>query len=171
MVCSGEYAEFHLGVSQQNIPDTATDEVKKEAVLSAMNTSMTRINGVFEKDLSVKMVIVNDNNKIIFLDAATDGISDGHPSTMINEVQTICDNSIGDANYDIGHIFSIGGDGLAGLGVVCISGQKARGVTGRSQPVGDPYDIDFVAHEMGHQFGATHTLKIIVMVTEQILQQ
>jgi hypothetical protein len=157
LVCSAEYSEFHLGVSQQNIPDTATDEVKKEAVLSAMNTSMTRINGIFEKDLSIKLVIVNDNNKIIFLDAATDGISDGSPSTMINEVQTICDNSIGDSNYDIGHIFSIGGDGLAGLGVVCISGQKARGVTGRSQPVGDPYDIDFVAHEMGHQFGATHT--------------
>lgn len=157
LVCSGEYAQFHLGASQQNIPDTATDQVKKAAVLSAINTSMTRINGVFEKDLSLKLELVGTNDQIIFLDAATDNISDGNPDTMINEVQTICDTTIGNANYDIGHIFSVGGDGLAGLGVVCVTGQKARGVTGRSQPVGDPYDIDFVAHELGHQFGATHT--------------
>jgi hypothetical protein len=157
LACSGEYAQFHLGASQQNIPATATEQVKKAAVLSAMNTSITRINGVFEKDLAVKFVLVNDNDKVIFLDTNTDGITDGSPNTMINEVQTICDAEIGDLNYDIGHVFSVGGDGLAGLGVVCLSGQKARGVTGRSQPVGDPYDIDFVVHEIGHQFGANHT--------------
>lgn len=157
LVCSGEYAQFHLGASQQNVSESATDQVKKEAVLSALNTSITRINGIFEKDLSVKLQLVSNNDKLIFLDADTDGITDGTPDTMINEVQTICDAEIGNANYDIGHIFSIGGDGLAGLGVVCITGQKARGVTGRSQPVGDPYDIDFVVHEFGHQFGATHT--------------
>lgn len=157
LVCSGEYAQFHLGVGQQNIPDTATDAVKKAAVLSAMNTSITRINGIFEKDLSVKLELVGNNDNLIFLDETTDGITDGDPNTMIDEVQTICDAQIGSANYDIGHIFSVGGDGLAGLGVICIPGQKARGVTGRSQPVGDPYDIDFVVHELGHQFGATHT--------------
>jgi hypothetical protein len=157
IVCSGEYAQFHLGASQQNVASDATDEVKKAAVLSAMNTSMTRINGVFEKDLAVKMVIVADNDKVIFLDAASDGLSDGNANTMINEVQEKCDALIGDANYDIGHIFSIGGSGLAGLGVVCVSGSKARGVTGIPSPVGDPYDIDYVAHEIGHQFGATHT--------------
>ena len=157
LVCSGEYAQFHLGPTQQNIPDTATDLVKKEAVLSAMNTSLTRLNGVFEKDLSIKLVLVNDNEEVIFLDADTDFITDGDAGTMINEVQSICDSNIGNSNYDIGHIFSTGGSGLAGLGVVCVTGQKARGVTGIGSPVGDPYDIDYVAHEMGHQFGATHT--------------
>ena len=118
---------------------------------------MTRVNGVFEKDLAVTMVIVGNNDDVIFLDAATDGITDGDPNAMIGEVQTIADSQIGTANYDIGHIFSIDGSGLASLGVVCRTGQKARGVTGRSSPIGDPYDIDYVAHEMGHQFGATHT--------------
>lgn len=155
LVCSGEYAQFHL--TRQNVSSTATDAVKKAAVLSAMNTSMTRINGVFEKDLAVKMVIVANNDDVIFLDEDTDNITDGNANTMIDEVQSICDSEIGTANYDIGHIFSVGGDGLAGLGVVCVSGQKARGVTGIASPIGDPYDIDYVAHEMGHQFGATHT--------------
>ncbi|MEN8703318.1 MAG: reprolysin-like metallopeptidase [Polaribacter sp.] len=155
VVCSGEYAQFHI--NREGIASSATDEDKKAAVLSAMNTSLTRINGVFEKDLGVKMVLVENNTNIIFLDANTDGITDGSASTMINEVQGICDLQIGTANYDIGHIFSIGGSGLAGLGVVCRDGQKARGVTGISSPVNDPYDIDYVAHEIGHQFGATHT--------------
>ncbi|WP_299049846.1 reprolysin-like metallopeptidase [uncultured Polaribacter sp.] len=155
IVCSGEYAQFHL--SNQNIPESATIQVKKAAVLSAMNTTLARVNGIFEKDLSVKMELVDNNDEIIFLDADNDGITDGNPNTMINEVQTICDNRIGNANYDIGHIFSIGGDGLASLGVVCETGSKARGVTGRNEPIGDPYDIDFVVHEIGHQFGATHT--------------
>jgi hypothetical protein len=155
LVCSGEYAQFHL--ENQNVSETASESEKKIAVLSAMNTSMTRVNGVFEKDLSVKMEIVADNEKVIFLDAKTDNITDGDPDKMIDEVQTIADSEIGNENYDIGHIFSTGGSGLAGLGVVCITGQKARGVTGRSSPIGDPYDIDYVAHEMGHQFGASHT--------------
>jgi len=155
LVCSGEYAQFHL--NNQGISSDASDAEKKAAVLSAMNTSMTRINGVYERDLGVKMEIIEDNEQIIFLDAATDGITDGSAGTMINQVQNICDNTIGNANYDIGHIFSIGGAGLAGLGVVCSSGSKARGVTGISTPLGDPYDIDYVSHEMGHQFGANHT--------------
>ncbi|MFY9241952.1 MAG: reprolysin-like metallopeptidase [Polaribacter sp.] len=155
LVCSGEYSQFHL--TRQGVSSIASEAVKKAAVLSAMNTSMTRINGVFEKDLGVKMVIVGNNANVIFLDANSDNITDGNAGTMINEVQTICDAQIGNANYDIGHIFSIGGDGLAGLGVVCRSGEKARGVTGIGSPVNDPYDIDYVAHEIGHQFGATHT--------------
>ena len=155
LVCSGEYAQFHL--NDQGIASDASDADKKAAVLSAMNTSMTRINGVYERDLGVRMEIVDNNDQVIFLDAATDGITDGNAGTMIGQVQNICDTTIGTANYDIGHIFSTGGSGLAGLGVVCVSGNKARGVTGIGTPMGDPYDIDYVSHEMGHQFGANHT--------------
>lgn len=152
---TGEYSQFHL--TNQSVPSTATDATKKAAVLSAMNTTMARVNLVYERDLSVKMVIVSDNEKLIFLDANTDNLSNSSATSLIAESQRICDNVIGNSNYDIGHTFSTGAGGLAGLGVVCVTGQKGRGVTGRTNPIGDPYDIDYVAHEIGHQFGANHT--------------
>ncbi|MFD0964661.1 zinc-dependent metalloprotease [Pseudofulvibacter geojedonensis] len=155
LACTGEYAQFHL--NQQGVPGSATDAVKKAAVLSAMNTTMTRVNGVYERDVAVRMVIVANNTSVIFLNAATDNLDNNDAGTLIDQSQTVCDANIGSANYDIGHTFSTGGGGLAALGVPCINGSKAQGITGSSTPMGDPYDIDYVAHELGHQFGANHT--------------
>jgi hypothetical protein len=155
LACTGEYAQYHL--NQQGIPGGATDAVKKAAVLAAMNVAMTRVNGVYERDLSLTMIIVANNTDIIYLNAATDPYTNNSGGTMLGQNQTTCDAVIGNANYDIGHVFSTGGGGIAGLRVPCRTGQKARGVTGLTSPIGDVFFIDFVAHEMGHQYGANHT--------------
>lgn len=142
---TGEYTTFHGGT----IP----------LAMAAMVTTMTRVNGIYEKTISTTMVMVANNNQLIYTNAFTDPFTNGDPGTMINENQTNTTNIIGSANYDIGHVFGTNSGGLAGLGVVCLSGNKARGVTGSGAPIGDPFDIDYVAHEIGHQFGANHTFR------------
>jgi gliding motility-associated-like protein len=153
--CTGEYAKFHL--NDQNIAPSATDAIKKAAVLAAMNISMTRVNGVFEKEVALTMQLVANNETLIFLDPATDGYTSNDDFKMIDESQTKCNALIGTANYDIGHLFNTGFSGLAELSSPCRSNAKASAVSGRDPVKGDSFDIDFVAHEMGHQFGATHT--------------
>ncbi len=143
LACSGEYAAFHGGTVA--------------LALAAEVTTMNRVNGVFEMDFNVRMIIIANNNLITYTNAATDPYSNGNPNAMITQNQTNTDAVIGSANYDIGHVFGTNSGGLAGLGVVCLASNKARGVTGSGAPVGDAFDIDYVAHEIGHQFGGNHT--------------
>ncbi len=148
-----EYAQYHWQAAGLTSGDTEAD--KKAAVLAELNVLMTRVNGIYERDLSITMTLVGNNEDIIFIDS--DNFSNSNAGTLINESQSEIDAIIGSANYDIGHTASTGGGGLAGLGVVCIGGNKARGITGLPTPVGDVYYVDYVSHEMGHQFGANHS--------------
>jgi chitodextrinase len=151
MACTIEYAAFHVTAAGLN---GGTLAQKKAAVLSAMVVTMTRVNGVFENDMALRMNLVATNDLVIFIDS--DSFDNANSSTLINQSQTVIDANIGSANYDIGHTVSTGGGGLAQLQSPC-GASKARGITGQGSPVGDPFDIDYVAHEMGHQWGGNHT--------------
>lgn len=154
LACTEEYAAYHINAAGVN---AGTLQQRQEAILAAMNTTMTRVNGIYERDMSLTMVIIPNNLPIMFLlPENPDDLNNNNGGTLINQIQAVVDNLIGPANYDIGHVFSTGGGGIAQLNSPCTS-NKARGVTGQNNPVGDPFDIDYVAHEMGHQYGATHT--------------
>jgi hypothetical protein len=145
--CNAEYGNIFAG--------SGTDAQKKANILAQMNITMTRVNGVYEKDLAVTMEIVPNNDLIIYFGSTT---TDPWSGEFNNKTQQVIDAAIGNANYDIGHNFNTSGGGNAGcIGCVCTTGSKGSGYTGSSNPTGDPFDIDYVAHEMGHQFGGYHT--------------
>lgn len=146
VACTGEYAQAVGGAASA------------AALHAAIVTTVNRVVGVCEKELALRFTLIANNQIIEYRDPATDPFTgNNNAGTLINESQTVIAGNIGTANFDIGHTFSTGGGGLAGLGVVCNAGSKARGITGSPNPVGDAYDIDFVAHEMGHQLGGNHT--------------
>ncbi len=140
---TGEYTSFHGG--------TVADG------LAAIVETINRINEVYERDFAIRFELIANNDDVIYTNGSTDPYSNNNAGALINESQTNIDAIIGSANYDLGHTVSTGGGGLAGLGVVCLNGNKASGITGSGSPVGDPFDIDYVAHEVGHQFGGSHT--------------
>jgi subtilisin-like proprotein convertase family protein len=147
MSCTGEYGALFIG-------NATTDFEKKSNIMAQMVITMTRVNGVYEKELGITFQFVPKNFDIMYFDALTDPWS-GEYNDM---TQLVIDAAIGDANYDIGHNFNTDGGGNAGcIGCVCNSGNKGSGMTGRSDPTGDSFDIDYVAHEIGHQMGGYHT--------------
>ena len=146
--CNAEYGNLFAG-------STGTDAQKKANILAQMNITMTRVNGIYERDLAITMEIVPNNNLIIYYGSTSADPWSGEYNT---KTQQVIDGAIGNANYDIGHNFNTSGGGNAGcIGCVCTTGSKGSGYTGSSNPTGDAFDIDYVAHEMGHQFGGYHT--------------
>ena len=129
----------------------------KALALSAMVTTMNRVNGVYEREVSVHMNLIANTDALIYLTAATDPYTATGACNLRPQNQTNIDAVTGNANYDIGHLFAMSAGGCATTNSVCNNALKAYGVTGNSNPVGDPFDIDYVAHEMGHQFNCPHT--------------
>jgi len=148
VACTGEYAVAATGLSAPTVAQT----------LAKIVTTVNRLNSVYEKEVAIRLSLVPTETLIVYTNPSTDPFNgNNNPNMLINESQSVITASIGSANFDIGHTFSTGGGGLANLGCVCQNSNKAKGITGSNSPVGDPYDIDYVAHEVGHQFGGNHT--------------
>lgn len=138
---TGEYTQFHGG--------TIAD------ALAAINATVTRVNAIFETDLAIRLEVVANNDAVIFTNPGTDP----YQGNFNTEVQTTLTANIGELNYDVGHLFHQDtNNGNAGfIGSVCQDNQKGSAFSSGTSPQGDLFDLDFVAHELGHQFGANHT--------------
>lgn len=141
VAASGEYTQYHGGTV--------------EGALAAINATITRVNVVFGTDLGVQLSLVASNTNVIYTDPETDPFG----SDLNDEIQETLTANIGEEHYDIGHLFhQDNNNGNAGfVGAVCQDNKKGSAFSSGQFPEGDGYDIDFVAHEMGHQFGAFHT--------------
>lgn len=142
----------------------ATSSSQVALVLAAINATLTRCNGVYEKDLAIHLNLIAATTNVIYYNASTDPYSNastGASGSWNSELQSTLNSVIGAANYDIGHLFGAsGGGGNAGcIGCICTDASKGSGFTSPADgiPQGDNFDIDYVVHEVGHQLGANHT--------------
>lgn len=146
LACTYEYA----------VAVTGTTTPTKPQVLAAMTTTINRVNGIYERELGATLEFIPNNDALIWTTNSSAVFDNNNPYSLILQNSNFINSTIGSNNFDIGHIFSTGGGGLATLACIC-SNNKAEGVTGTSNPQGDPYDVDYVSHEMGHQLGADHS--------------
>jgi hypothetical protein len=158
--CNAEYSNYFGAFSSADVAK----------VLAAFNATLTRCNGCYEKDLGTHLNLIANTTAVIYYNPATDPYST-NLSNWNAELQSTLTSVIGEANYDIGHMFGAsGGGGNAGcIGCVCVDGQKGSGITSPADgiPEGDNFDIDYVVHEVGHQLGANHTFSMTLEGTGQ----
>ena len=151
--CNAEYSNYF----------GATSSAQVALVLAAFNATLTRCNGVYEKDLALHLNLIANTASVIYYNPATDPYSTTL-SQWNAQLQSTLTSVIGEANYDIGHMFGAsGGGGNAGcIGCVCVNGSKGSGITSPADgiPQGDNFDIDYVVHEVGHQLGGNHTFSM-----------
>ena len=145
----------------------ATTSAQVSLVLAGINATLTRCNGVYEKDLAVHLNLIAATTNVIYYNPSTDPYdpaSTGAGGTWNAQLQSTLTSVIGEANYDIGHLFGAsGGGGNAGcIGCICVNGSKGSGFTSPADgiPQGDNFDIDYVVHEVGHQMGGNHTFSM-----------
>lgn len=151
MSVTGEYSTYHGGTLA--------------SVNAAINTTVMNVNAIFENDFNVTLILIPGNDAIVYLDGATDPYDSSDTSNYSEELASNLDATLNDNDYDIGHLMGgIGNGGSAGcIGCVCVNGEvvtedhKGSGYTSLPTPVGPAFDVDFVAHEVGHQFGGNHT--------------
>lgn len=137
---TGEYTQYHGGT--------------KVAALSAIASLLNRINGVYRRDVGVEFQLAADTDKVIFTDPATDPFTNSTQDLDTNQTQQAL---LLNPTFDLGHLLATSGGGVATQKSLCNQLSRSRGMTGGSQPTGDAFFIDYVAHELGHQLGAEHS--------------
>lgn len=150
MACTGEWG-------------SRTRRGTVEKCLADMNVMLTRMNAIYEKEMAMRFVMIDENDKLIFLDPASDPYSTGGGRVILPSNTGIINQRItgGASAYDVGHVLHICNDigGVAQGGSACQS-NKGNGVTCNNDNDLTNIVTRVMAHEVGHQFDASHTWNI-----------
>ncbi|MCW2815032.1 MAG: hypothetical protein JWN84_2487 [Nocardioides sp.] len=169
------------------------DYFGSDNVLAEKATLISRVNQIYSQDLAITMQLINETDELNFDTAAkatepggpcgdepcfrTSIYPEGDPEDDYGDLEfcsgeTLARNRlvlgqvVGADNYDVGHIaLGVNGGGVAYLGVVGAD-YKGGGCTGLPEPKGDFFAIDYVAHELGHQFSGNHTFNGVQFACE-----
>ena len=143
-VASGEYSQQYGG-----IPYNATN------VLNSLASAVNLVNPIYERDLGVSFTLVT-TTALVFPDPTTDPFDLSDQNALIDQNHIECNNALGSANYDIGHLLVWANTGgLAAAGVVCWDTNKGKGFSGADASF-VTLIVDYSCHEIGHQFNASH---------------
>ncbi|MEM9920279.1 MAG: reprolysin-like metallopeptidase [Bacteroidota bacterium] len=129
-------------------------------VLGIINTTVGRLNAIYEVDLATTFKIIDDNDKVIFLDGDDDPYQNPQiGGGLLQQNLEVLNDIIGFDNFDIGHVLTIAcTDGIAGVASGQVCGEfKGRGVTCDNANNLLILVTRVLAHEIGHQFSAGHT--------------
>lgn len=134
--------------------------------VAALTTLLNGVNVIYERDLSIRLLLVANNDQVIYT-AEPDPFTNDQNSTMLIQVRGTLRDRIGTANYDIGHVMSTGGGGVAEPGVVCNNTEgtygplKGAGVSSANFDGPVTSGVYVMAHEVGHQFNALHSFNAL----------
>lgn len=145
IACTGEYGAWKGSVEQ---------------AMSDINTGVNRMNQVYENEASIRYVLVDRNDELLFFDALNDQYANtSSGGAMLSANTAIISGIIGVNAYDIGHVYHRACDvgGIASLGSLCANSRKGAGVTCHSNGNLDYFAVSVTAHEIGHQMDAQHT--------------
>ena len=141
-------------------------------VTAAKATLINRVTQIYEDETAIRLVLIAENDRLnlntdadmtgpngpcggaaCFTAAQATGCTGG----TLGRNRIVIGQLVGATAYDVGHIiFGLPGGGVASLNSVG-GNAKAQGCTGLPNPVGDYFAVDYVAHEIGHQYGGNHT--------------
>ncbi len=143
-------------------PGSTDPNTVRTAALAAITTAINRLDGIYRRELGVSLQVVNPSitneaTNIIFDNPATDPYDNTDSGAQLEVNHNTITARVGTPGFDVGHLFGTGGGGVAASPSVCDAGAKGQGYSARAGFLGDPFVVDYVSHELGHQFGGSHT--------------
>ncbi len=153
IIASPKYSNYFIekyNAQQETIAN------QKLIIKKELQRSIEEVNKVALRDLNIQLQLIDEIEKLIFVNP---DILFSHIKNHFDALEVareLIPKTIASEDYDIGHIFTTHLGGASGRNTA-FTEKKWQGSTGASIPEGAKFNIDFFAHEIGHQLGASHT--------------